>query len=418
MGAELRNNKELASYQANLQSQENQRQEQWNADEWTRQFGMQEQQWQQHFAQETQWNSEQAKAQRLRDVGVNPVAALGGSQGGVVGTSSTGSPSVSPRSGVSPAPAPFSSSTPQILNSLNNAIQTMGQVGLQDAERNRISKLLEHEINKTIAETDNEREQALMSRLSNMMTKEQWPYKVQMGVVELYDKIQDIYLKQSQEKNFDADTFLKDAQKEYTTFLKTHGEALHPWQVGLAQQEFEWYSKLKAEEIRTMRTQQTLNTANANQANESARGMKLLNDINYENKHILVAEMQQEWTNMVNAGIITEQQAHQAGLTTSILQYAEDHKELDYWKGFVTDLLKSGGDIVNAYANLKTAGAWSRLSEAQKRNIEAKIYELRRHANDTNVRFYWDEKNGVFRPKEADANVPNVDNSWLQFNKK
>ena len=118
------------------------------------------------FAQETAWNSEQSKAERLRDVGVNPVAALGGSQSGPVAVSSTGS-SVSPRSGVTSAPAPFSSSTPQILNSLNNAIATMGQVGLQDAERNRINKLLEHEINKTIAATDNEREQAIMNRLAN-----------------------------------------------------------------------------------------------------------------------------------------------------------------------------------------------------------------------------------------------------------
>lgn len=93
------------------------------------------------------------------------------------------------------------------MNSLNNAIATMGQVGLQDAERNRINKLLEHEINKTIAATDNEREQAIMNRLANMMTKEQWPYKIQMGVVELYDKIQDIYLKQSQQNNYDADSF-------------------------------------------------------------------------------------------------------------------------------------------------------------------------------------------------------------------
>lgn len=415
MGKEMRQNKELAAFQADLQSKENQRQEQWNADEWARQFGIQENQWQQHFAQETAWNSEQSKAERLRDVGVNPVAALGGSQSGPVAVSSTGSPSVSPRSGVTSAPAPFASSTPQILNSLNNAIATMGQVGLQDAERNRINKLLEHEINKTIAATDNEREQAIMNRLANMMTKEQWPYKIQMGVVELYDKIQDIYLKQSQQNNYDADSFKKAAQAEYTSFLKSHGEKLEPWQLSLLKQECDWYSKLKAEEIRTMRTQQNLNNAKSNESNESARGMKLINDINSENKHILVAEMQQEWINMLNEGIITEQQAHQAGLTTSIMRYVEDHKELDYWKGFVTDLIKSGGDIVNAYANLKTSGAWGRLSDAQRRNIESKIYELRRHANDTHVKFRWDEKNRCFRPTDADASVPNVDNSWLQY---
>lgn len=107
MGKEMRQNKELAAFQADLQSKENQRQEQWNADEWARQFGIQENQWQQHFAQETAWNSEQSKAERLRDVGVNPVAALGGSQSGPVAVSSTGSPSVSPRSGVTSAPAPL-----------------------------------------------------------------------------------------------------------------------------------------------------------------------------------------------------------------------------------------------------------------------------------------------------------------------
>lgn len=408
MGKEMRNNKELAEFQANLQTQENQRQEAVNADEWTRQFGMQEQQWQQHFQQETEWNSEQAKAQRLREVGVNPIAALGGSPGQTISTANTGTPTVSPRSGVSSSPAPYASSTPQILNSLNDAIATMGKVGLENAERNRINKLLRHEIDKTIAETDNEREQSIMTRFANMMTKEQWPYKVQMAAVDMYDKIQNIFLKQSQEKNFDADSFYKSAQAEFTNFLKSHGEKMEPWQVMLAKQEAEWYVRLKSEEIRTMKSQQELNAANAFESKESTRGLKLLNDINYENKHILVAQLAQEYTNMVNAGVITEEQANQASLTTSILDYAEDHKEVDYWRGVISDIIKNGVDVANAVANSRSAGAWSRLSEAQRRNVDAKIRELEKHDDVMSTQYKWDGKR--FVPVSSSRTRPTPEN--------
>lgn len=372
----MRQNKELASYQANLQSQENQRQEQWNADEWTRQFGMQEQQWQQHFSQETAWNSEQAKAQRLREVGVNPVAALGGSQSGAVSTSSTAAPSVSPRSGVTSAPAPFSSSTPQILNSLNDAIATMGKVGLQDAERNRINKLLEHEINKTIAETDNEKEQAVMNRLANMMTKEQWPYKVQMGVVELYDKIQGIYLKQSQSKNYDADTFLKDAQREYTTFLKTHGQKLEPWQVGLAEKEFEWYSKLKAEEIRTMRSQQELNTAESGEAKESARSLRFENDMNDEQRQYIIDGIQLDVARKKYEKRIAKENALQAEIATDMLNFEKDVQVLNYIKGCIYEALEKGVDVASVVAKMKSAKAFETMSEAQKKKVDAYVDDL------------------------------------------
>lgn len=376
MGKEMRQNKELAAFQADLQSKENQRQEQWNADEWTRQFGIQENQWQQHFAQETAWNSEQAKAERLREVGVNPVAALGGSQSGTVATSSTGTPSVSPRSGVTSAPAPFSSSTPQLLNSLNNAIATMGQVGLQDAERNRINKLLEHEINKTIAATDNEREQAIMNRLANMMTKEQWPYKVQMGVVELYDKIQDIYLKQSQEKNYDADSFLKDAQAEYTTFLKTHGEKLEPWQLGLAEREFEWYSKLKAEEIRTMRTQQKLNTAEANEAEQSARGLRFENDMNDEQRQYIIDGIQLDVAKKKYEKRISRENARQAEIATDMLNFEKDVQVLNYVKGCIYEALEKGVDVASVVAKMKSAKAFETMSEAQQKKVDAYVKDL------------------------------------------
>lgn len=402
MGQETRANKELARYNAELQTAENMRQEQFNVDEWTRQFGLQEQQWQQHFQQESDWNSEQSKAERLRAVGVNPVQALSGSSANVT-TANTGSPTVAPRSGVSAGPAPFgtSNSFPTILNQLNDSIKNLSESEYRGAETNRINKLLAGELKMQFAELQSERERAFGMQLANFFEEHNLPVKLQGQLVSVYQDISQTVRNYSQAKNFDAQSALSDIQAKLDDQLYKFKEKMNPLEYSQLEQLVRFYPQIALSQI-------NLNRANANEADASAReriasaiNTEFLNGINMETKTGILSKFWDSVQRSADENIITSEQKELLGAVAEQAKYANDKKELVFWTNYIKELLGTGVDVVGAFTKMKSAKAFEQMSENQRADVQRKIDDLEYKYGDESTIEYSPTAGGTWKRKSG-----------------
>lgn len=402
MGQETRANKELASYSAALQRDENIRQEVWNNIEWNRQFGLQEQQWQQHFQQETDWNSEQAKAQRLREVGVNPVHALSGTSANVT-TANTGAPSVSPRSGISPSSAPYgtSNSFPMILNTLNDSIKNLSESELRGAESKRINQLLAGELKMQFATLQSEREKAYGMQLANFFEQHNMPVKLQGQLVSVYQDISEMVRNYSQAENFDASSALMSIQEKLASQLHSFKEKMNPLEYAQLEQLVRYYPQIAVSQI-------NLNRANANEANASAReriasviNTEFFNDINMQTKEGILSKFWDSVQRSADENVITSEQKELLGAVSEQAKYANDNKELVFWTNYIKELLGTGVDVVGAFTKLKSAKAFEQMSENQRADVQRKIDDLEYKYGDESTIEYAPTSGGTWKRKSG-----------------
>lgn len=376
MGKELRQNKDLAAYNAELQTKENVRQEQWTADEWSRQFGLQEKQWQQHFQTEADWNSEQSKAQRLREVGVNPVSVLGGSQSAPVAHSSQGTPSVTPRSGVSSSPAPFSASTPQILNSLNEFVKTYSSARLNESEKTKIDSMLAGELKMQFAELQSERERAIGLQLANWFEQTNMPVRLQKEMVGVYNQMSETVRNYSQAKDFDASAARTQILSMLDKQMYEFKEKMNPLEWLQLKSYVDFMPDIMMSQIQYNRSAAQKNAAEASHAVQLAKSVEFMNDINIQTKDGLLSKFWDSVQQAYNESQISGYQRDVANYTSQIMRYTNDQKVLNFWKDFALDIIKGGTDIVNAVANVKSMGAWKSMSETQKKRVDAEVKEI------------------------------------------
>lgn len=169
------------------QAEQNQIDREWQAEQWLNQFKMQsdeyykqlfaqQEQWQKQFDITNQYNSPKELVSRLIQAGINPSAALQ-SLSGMAGLSSA-SPSSNSPNVASPGTMGSHSVTPSSFNAggwekpsatfssiaqLGDTIAKLQSVGL-DTERQ--NALLKAEVEKTMAEADAMREQALLTHVN------------------------------------------------------------------------------------------------------------------------------------------------------------------------------------------------------------------------------------------------------------
>lgn len=201
MSYEYQLKKDLAEYQNEWQSNENDKDRAWQQniwlqqfykqqDEWKRQFELENSEWANRFTQEnTEWsrrfnaenvyNDPSHQIKRLQEAGLNPIAFMGGDAAGlssaptVQSSGSVGSPAV-PSPGTpsghsfSPSPLPnFSSvsSSAQMFTSLaalNDALAKTAQTGL-NVDRQKV--LLDAEFSAVMAKADSDRSAALFTSI-------------------------------------------------------------------------------------------------------------------------------------------------------------------------------------------------------------------------------------------------------------
>lgn len=315
MGQELRHDKELAKYSSDLQSQENQRQEKWNADEWTRQFQAQSDEWQRQFqsqvneqmrqerssadewTRQQEYQSPENQAARLRAVGVNPAIALaGGATASGISVSSPsahvpgspGSISIPGRSGVSPGfgnPDQF----PVILNALNEATKNLSHSSLESSQKAQIDTMLSGQIRQQILSIENQGLQNAMQRMANDVYKAGMPAHIQKAGAELANIFADTYLKVMQGHNMNEDSALKRVQAAFTKFQHEYGEERRPYETAILKFDYEHLETKFREFMRTEAANRAALYGQANQANTQAalnKSVKAITDTKNEREKI------------------------------------------------------------------------------------------------------------------------------------
>ena len=315
MGKEIRHDKELARYSSDLQSQENQRQEKWNADEWSRQFQAQSDEWQRQFqaqvneqmrqekstadewTRQQEYQSPENQAARLRAVGVNPAIALaGGSTASGISVSSPsvsvpgspGSISIPGRSSVSPGfgnPDTF----PVILNALNEATKNLSHSSLEKSQKDQIDTMLSGQIRQQILSIENQGLQNAMQRMANDVYKAGMPAYIQKAGADLANVFADTFLKVMQGKNMDEDSALKRVQAAFTKFQHMYAEERKPYELATLKFDYEHLETKFREFMKTEAANRAALYGQANQANTQAdlnKSIKAITDTKNEREKI------------------------------------------------------------------------------------------------------------------------------------
>ena len=306
MSYEYELKKDLAEYQNQWQSAENEKDRNWQEaqwmrefssqqDEWKRQFQLQNEEWANRFSQEnSEWsrrfavenayNDPSAQIVRLQKAGLNPIAFMGGDAAGlsaapsVQSTGSVGSPAVPTPTmpsghNFSPSPLPnfgSVSNTPQMFTSLaalNDALAKIAQTGL-NVERQKA--LLDAEFGAVIAKADSDRSAALFTGIKagieQMHGSDKMKSEIELNLMRSYvAKLQG-----------DNEVALKHYNNAMTHFVQTQDKYLEDASPELIANLGYLGKLLKAQEVTesvkpsVMRSEVSRNYAQAEQAHSQA----------------------------------------------------------------------------------------------------------------------------------------------------
>lgn len=261
MSYEYELKKDLAEYQNQWQSAENDKDRNWQEaqwmrefssqqDEWKRQFELQNSEWSNRFSQEnSEWsrrfaaenayNDPSAQIARLQKAGLNAISFMGGDAAGlsaaptVQSTPSVGSPAPpSPSSAgthqFSPSPLPNFSSVSssaqmfQSLAALNDALAKTAQTGL-NVERQKT--LLDAEFSAVLAKADSDRQAALFTGIKAGLEATHGPdkWKSEIGL-----NLMQSYLANMQGDNQSALKHYNEAMTQFVGAQKSYLENASP----------------------------------------------------------------------------------------------------------------------------------------------------------------------------------------------
>lgn len=304
MSYEYQLKKDLAEYQNEWQSNENDKDRAWQQNqwlqqfynqqnEWSRQFELQNQEWSNRFSHEnSEWsrrfnaenvyNDPSAQIARLQKAGLNPIAFMGGDAAGLsaaptvqstgsVGSPAPPSPALPGGHSFSPSPlANFSSisSTSQMFTSLaalNDALAKTAQTGL-NVERQK--SLLDAEFSAVIAKADSDRSAALFTGIKAGLEathgSDKWKSEIGLNLMQSY-------MAKMQGDNQEA---LKHYNDAMTQFVQTQDKYLNDASPALLANLGYLGKLLKAQEV-TERTKPALNVSET-QKNQADVGIKEL----------------------------------------------------------------------------------------------------------------------------------------------
>lgn len=340
--------RELAELQHQWDVEENEKNRQFQRDEWTRQFDL-----------VNAYNDPaQAKA-RLAKAGLNASAILGG-QGSAIGQSSASPSAPSGASGLNPMPDLISQIGFQSKESIMRRLSILGELGKSSALLPETKAKLSAEVGDLLSDARFKDIRSDAEQFSLELDKIFKPIMNKVGV-----------------KKALADLALVDAE---TRLAIKNGEKIDEEKLNLAEErlltiakrelsekdrekveiELNWLNAEKRQALAESKSRETANYASANESNANASQIKFWNDLNNrpDVKHELVRAAKEQGKAAVNANAISEKQAKQLEYLVEQAAYANDMKEFTYWSNQVSSWVESVG---NAASQFYGAGALREL---------------------------------------------------------
>lgn len=338
----------LAEKQHQWDVEENEKNRQFQRDEWSRQFN-----------EINAYNDPAAAKERLTKAGLNGSALLNGS-GSAVGNSSASPSSPSGAHGLNPMPDVVSQVGFQSQESLSNRLRILSELGKSSALLPDTKAKLSAEVENVLADTKYKDIRAKSEEFALSLDKLLKPIERSVGIQNALKTLvvadADIRLKGAQASEADARA-AQLAEEKLLTIAKRN----------LSQKDFErlelevkWYGKLRQQEINESRSRESANYASAEESRANAAQIKFWNDINNrpDVKHELVRAAKEAGKAAVNANAISERQARQLDYMIEQAAFAADMKEFTYWSNQVSSWVESVG---NAASQFYGAGALREL---------------------------------------------------------
>lgn len=340
--------RELAELQHQWDVEENEKNRQFQRDEWTRQFDL-----------TNAYNDPaQAKA-RLSKAGLNASAILGG-QGSAIGQSSASPSAPSGAVGLNPMPDLVSQIGYQSKESVMKRLSILGELGKNSALLPETKAKLSAEVEDLLSDARFKDIRSDAEQFSLELDKIFKPIMNKVGV-----------------KKALADLALVDAE---TRLSIKNGEKIDEEKLNLAEErlltiakrelsekdrekveiELKWLNAEKRQALAESKSRESANYASANESNANAAQVKFWTDLNNrpDVKHELVRAAKEQGKAAVNANAISEKQAKQLEYLVEQAAYANDMKEFTYWSNQVSSWVESVG---NAASQFYGAGALREL---------------------------------------------------------
>lgn len=330
---------ELAKLQHQWDVEENQKNRDFQRDEWTRQFDA-----------INAYNDPSAAKERNIKAGLNASALMNGS-GTNIGQSSASPSAPSGAHGLNPLPDVVSQVGFQSRESLMKRLQILGDMAKTSNLLPETKAKLSAEIQDTLADerfksvrADSEKFMLELSRFFDPIMK-------RAGVAQAFKNL----------ALTDAETRLAVANGEVANeekLNKAEERLLTIAKRNLSQKDFEklqleikWFDAEHKQAINESKSREASNYAGARQANATADQIEFFNSINNrpDVKHELVRAAKEAGKAAVNANAISERQAKQLDFMIEQAAYANDMKEFTYWSNQITGFVESAGNAVSSF---------------------------------------------------------------------
>lgn len=359
---------EQAGAQMDWQSKEAEKAREYNTGE-----RIASQNWQQQMMQQqNEYNSPAEQVKRFQSAGLNPALAMGGSGlQSVSAPSGSSSPQSSPMpaqvQGISPVPSySHGTSIVQSLKDFADARKAMAETKTEDLMRDpQFQDLMTSIYGKELANKNME----LLVTFERLAL----PKKIQKLGAEIANLSANVMLADSEKAKNDSLIKLNNAytkvQEELAGLTNTQGliakNELSSWWTAFNNEQKESKSRVSRNyaEARNQRAQAAVNEWEAHWR-KSTEGWR--SDEFYESL-----------VKLRNENAISAELLQQAKSATAQAKYAEDNKEIVFWKDLILGAVSAGTDIFSAYTRLKGVKAWQQMSDNQKASIEHKIEQMR-----------------------------------------
>ena len=364
------------SYNAHLQEEQNALNRDWQTQEAekARQYNTQERLASQQFAvdmmnKQNEYNTPVNQASRLRQAGLNPALAMGGNVQSVSASSSPSSPQSSPMpsqvAGISPVSQPLDLQIPSILNGVGSFYKNLADAKKTGVDTDVMLNSFDALVRSNILDVETK---GLANNILSI-DKDIKEHTKDAAISKAWDEskkaMYDALLASDEQSRQPLVAKLLESQNKLNDVLsKYHGEnaELVGLEVANFDRKLQAYLNLSSAKASNERSQAALNnwTVSWNKSTEGWRS----------------DEFYESLRKLRNENAISETTLREAKAAAAVAEYAEENKEIVFWKDLIADIVNTGTNAVGAFAHLKSAKAWKAMSDNQKANIERKIEQM------------------------------------------
>lgn len=381
-----------ASYAAHLQEEQNELNREFNREEAEKQrvwstnerLAMQGYNTSERLASQA-YNSPVMQVQRLRQAGINPsVYFSGNSTQGMASPQSAPSVPVGTPASFHQGAVPVVPQIPQLMSGFADLINAFSKSRESKASASLMSEQARLVIEQVIGQkTAND-----LADLERSFHRSTLNPRIKKALLEVAKLRGECALMEKQGKVFESEERLNNAKVSVEHELKKlkGTEALSA--------QF-YYSKIEdifKQESALRKSQTTKNLAEGENARSNASLVRYTESVERALEANKIDMAISEANKAFNDELISQEQVKAAEAAAEIAKVNASHAEANFWKDYILEIISGG---VNAFAEVKNALSWKRLSDAEKKRVELRAKDIeKKYSPRSSTSASWKWQNG------------------------